>query len=312
MNIVFFGSAKFSVPSLDALVKSGHTVSCVVTQPDRRQGRGLQLTPTPVKAHALLCGLRVYQPERINTQDALKFLLETKADLFVVIAYGQILSSSVLSIPLVFCLNVHASLLPLYRGAAPINWAIIRGEKVTGITTIKMVREMDAGPIILQRQIEIAEEDTVLTLEEKMAQQSAQVLLESLKAIETKQFGLIPQDESKVSFAPKLKKEDGLIDWQKKSTDICSLVKGCLDWPVAFTYYKGKLLKIYAARCQEQKACPDTASPGEIIEVSSDNIALATGKGIILIEKVQLEARRAMSAREFLAGHKITPGETLG
>lgn len=312
MNIVFFGSAEFSVPSLEALLKSGHTVSCVVTQPDRRQGRGLQFAPTPVKTQALLCGLKVYQPERINTQDSLKFLLETKADLFVVIAYGQILSSRVLSVPLVFCLNVHASLLPLYRGAAPINWAIINGEKVTGITTIKMVREMDAGPVILQRQVEIAEEDTVLTLEQKLAQQTAQVLLESIKAIEAKQFGLIPQDESRVSFAPRLKKEDGLIDWHKKSTDICNLVKGCLDWPVAFTYYKGKRLKIYAAKCQEQKAYPDPASPGEIIDVSSEAIRLATGQGVLLIEKVQLEARRVMTAREFLAGHKITPGEKLG
>jgi methionyl-tRNA formyltransferase len=312
MNIVFFGSAKFCVPSLEALVKSGHTVSCVVTQPDRRQGRGLRYAPTPVKTQALLCGLKVYQPERINTPETLKFLLGLSADLFVVIAYGQILSSRVLSIPLVFCLNVHASLLPLYRGAAPMNWAIINGEKNTGITTIKMVRKMDAGPMILQSRIEIAPDDTILSLEQKMAQQAEGILLESIKAIENKQFSLIPQDESKVSFAPKLKKEDGLIDWHKKSAEIYNLVRGCLDWPTAFTYYKGKRLKIYAAKSQDQKSPSESASPGEIIDVSSEAIAVATGQGALLIEKVQLEARRMMSAREFLAGHRITPGEKLG
>jgi methionyl-tRNA formyltransferase len=312
MNIVFFGSSKFSIPSLEALVESKHSVSCVVTQPDRKQGRGLRYAPTPVKTQALLCGLKVYQPERINTEEALRFLSGLSADLFVVIAYGQILSSGILNIPLVFSLNVHASLLPQYRGAAPLNWAIIKGEKNTGITTIKMVREMDAGPIILQSRIEIAPDDTISSLEEKSAHQAACVLLESIKAIESKQFGLIPQDESKVSFAPKLKKEDGLIDWHKKSVEIYNLVRGCLDWPTAFTYFKGKRLKIFAAKIPDQKSWPDSASPGEIIDFSPQAITVATGQGALLIEKMQLEARRMMNVREFLVGHKISKGEKLG
>jgi methionyl-tRNA formyltransferase len=312
MNIVFFGSAKFSIPSLEALAKSQHQVSCVVTQPDRRQGRGLRYAPTPVKPVAEAFGFRIYQPERINTEEGLKFLSSFNADLFVVIAYGQILSSGILDIPGVFALNVHASLLPQYRGAAPINWAIINGEKSTGITTIKMVRKMDAGPIILQTQIEISPDDTILSLEERLAHQAAEVLSESIKAIESKHFDLTPQDEAKVSFAPKLKKEDGLISWNKKSAEIYNLIRGCLDWPTAFTYYKGKRLKIYAAKIKDQISSIEQAAPGEIVNISSEAITVTTGEGMLLIEKMQLEARRMMTAREFLAGHKISRGEKLG
>ena len=312
MNIVFFGSSKLSIPSLEALAESKHRISCVVTQPDRRQGRGLHYASTPVKSVAQVHGFKIYQPERINTDEALEFLSGLNADLFVVIAYGQILSAGILNIPADFCLNVHASLLPQYRGAAPINWAIINGEKNTGITTIKMVEKMDAGPIILQTAIDIACDDTILSLEEKMAHQAAEILLESIKAIESKSFELTPQDESKVSFAPKLKKEDGLIDWHKKSVEIYNLVRGCLDWPTAFTYYKGKRLKIYAAKTKDRISSIDSTSPGEIVNISPEVITVATGEGMLLIEKIQLEARRTMTAKEFLAGHKITPGEKLG
>lgn len=312
MNIVFFGSAKFSVPSLEALAKSKHRVSCVVTQPDRKQGRGLHYGLTPIKSAAQLFRFKVYQPERINTEEAEEQLSAFNADLFVVIAYGQILSSKILSIPADFCLNVHASLLPLYRGAAPINWAIIKGEKTTGITTIKMVREMDAGPIILQAAIDIAYGDSALSLGEKLAFQAARTLLESLAAIESKNFALSPQDESKVSFAPKLKKEDALIDWHKKNAEIYNLVRGCLDWPTAFTYYKGKRLKIYAVKIQEQKTESKIALPGEIIDVSPQAFMVAAGQGSLLIEKIQPEAGRMMTAREFLAGHNIRKGDRLG
>ncbi len=312
MNIVFFGSSKFSVPSLEALVKSGHRVYCVVTQPDRKQGRGLHYSATPVKSIAQAHGFQVYQPERINTKEASELFLSLNADLFVVIAYGQILASEILNIPATFCLNIHASLLPQYRGAAPINRAIINGEKETGITSIKMVREMDAGHIILQARIEISPEDTALTLNEKLAYQAAQVLIDSIKAIESKNFDLTPQDESRVSFAPKLKKDDGLINWQKKSGEIYNLIRGCLDWPVAFTYYKGMRLKIYAAKIKDGVTSSDSALPGEILDVNPQAITVRTGEGVLFIEKMQLEARRMMAVREFLAGHKITPGEKLG
>jgi methionyl-tRNA formyltransferase len=312
MNIVFFGSSNFSILSLEALAESEQRISCVVTQPDRRQGRGLHYASTPVKSIAQARGFKIYQPEHINTPEALEFLSNLNADLFVVIAYGQILSSGILNIPADFCLNVHASLLPQYRGAAPINWAIINGEKETGITSIKMVREMDAGPVILQTRIEITPDDTILTLDEKLARQAAQVLIDSIKAIDCKNFDLAPQDELRVSFAPKLKKDDGLINWQKKSAEIYNLIRGCLSWPVAFTYYKGMRLKIYAAKIQDRISSPDSALPGEIVDVTPQAITVRTGEGVLLIEKMQLEARRMMAVREFLAGHKISPGEKLG
>jgi methionyl-tRNA formyltransferase len=312
MNIVFFGSAKFSIPSLEALAKSQHRVSCVVTQPDRKQGRGLHLAATPVKSTAQVFHLKLYQPERISSDEAFKFLSGFSADLFVVIAYGQILSAGILSLPAIFSLNVHASLLPLYRGAAPINWALIKGEKTTGITTIQMVEKMDAGPVISQAAIDIAFDDTVLSLGEKLAHQAAQVLLDSLEAIESKSFDSTPQDESKVTFAPKLKKEDALIDWYKEPPEIYNLVRGCLDWPTAFTYYKGKRLKIFAVKIKDKKSGLPGVSPGEIIDVSSEAFVVAAGQGSLLIEKIQTEAGRLMTAREFLAGHKIGKGDRLG
>lgn len=312
MNIVFFGSSKFSIPSLEALAKSRHEVSCVVTQPDRKAGRGLRYAATPVKLIAQACGFQVYQPERINTKEAIKLLSSLKADLFVVIAYGQILAAEILRIPSIFCLNMHASLLPQYRGAAPINWALINGEKETGITSIKMVEKMDAGPIILQTKIEIAPEDTALTLNEKLALLAAEVLIDSLKAIEKREFALLPQDESRVTFAPKLKKEDGLINWRKNSAEIYNLIKGCFDWPVAFTYYRGLRLKISAAKIQDRASPSAGALPGEVVEVKPQAISVATGDKVLLIEKIQLEAGRMMTVKEFLAGHKISLGEKLG
>ncbi len=309
MNIVFFASAGISIPSLKYLANSGHQVSCVVTQPDRRQGRGLHYRSTPVKAEAQVCGFLVFQPEQINSRKAFDVLSGLKPELFVVIAYGQILSAKILNIPSILALNLHASLLPQYRGAAPINWSIIKGDNTTGVTAIKMTEKMDTGPVILQSKTDISPDDNSLTLEKRLAQSAARVLADSIIAIENKNLVLMPQDESGVSFAPKLKREDGLIDWQKSSLEIHNLVRGCLGWPNAFTYYKGKLLKVFATK-MEEAPCQGWR-PGEIIDTHG-SIAVATGKGILTIEKIQLEAKRVMTAQEFLSGHKIIPGEKLG
>ena len=247
MNIVFFGSSNFAVPSLKALITKGEKISCVVTQPDRQKGRGLTLESTQIKRVSLEFGLRVYQPQKVNTPEVIEFLKDLSPDLFVVIAYGQILAPEILKIPKILPLNVHGSLLPKYRGAAPINWAIIKGEKTTGITIIKMVREMDAGPIIFQREIDISDDDTAITLEDKLSRKAQEILPDVIKNIEVKSYKLITQDEGKASFAPRLKKEDGLIPWDKSAQDIYNLIRGCFGWPGAFTYYQGKLLKIYKA-----------------------------------------------------------------
>jgi len=312
MNIVFFGSSNFAVPSLKALITKGEKISCVVTQPDRQKGRGLTLESTQIKRVSLEFGLRVYQPQKVNTPEVIEFLKDLSPDLFVVIAYGQILGQEILDIPKIFSINVHGSLLPKYRGAAPINWAIIKGEKTTGITIIKMVREMDAGPIIFQREIDISDDDTAITLEDKLSRKAQEILPDVIKNIEVKSYKLITQDEGKASFAPRLKKEDGLIPWDKSAQDIYNLIRGCFGWPGAFTYYQGKLLKIYKATVIRLSGYPVTPLPAEIIKVSKEGIVVATGKDNLIIEELQMEGKRRMKAEEFISGHKILPKEILG
>ncbi len=309
MNIVFFGSSRFAAPVLKALLASKHKVACVLTQPDKQKGRGLHFAGTVVKTLALESGIRIYQPDNVNDADAVKFLKDLNPDLFVVIAYGQILSSGILNIPKIFSINLHASLLPKYRGAAPINWALIKGEETTGITVIKMAKEMDAGPIILQKDIEISNDDTAITLEDKISNLAAQLLLATLSSIEDNNYNLMPQDEDKVSFAPKLKKEDGRIDWNKPAQDIYNLIRGCINWPGAFTYYNGKLLKIYRAKVSPLEALQAPMSPGEIVKVSKEGITVVTGKDNLIIEELQIEGKRRMRVEEFIAGHKICIGE---
>ncbi len=312
MNIVFFGSAHFGEPSLKALLANGHKISCVVTQPDKQKGRGLALGETVIKSTAKSLGLRIYQPDQINSNETVKFLKNLQADLFVVIAYGQILPQDVLDIPKIFSINIHASLLPKYRGAAPINWAIIKGDKTTGITVIKMTQEMDAGPIILQKAADIHDEDTAVTLENRLSDIAAALLLNAVESLQKKNYNLIPQNEEKVSFAFKLKKEDGLIRWENPAQEIYNLIRGCLYWPGAFTYYKGKILKIFKVKAFPLEDQPTNLLPGEIIDVSRDGISVATGKNNLIIEELQIEGKRKMPAEEFISGHKISSGEKLG
>lgn len=314
MNIVFFGSSGFAVPSLRVLSTSAHKVSCVVTQPDRQKGRGLELGGTVIKTIALECGLKVYQPYNVNVSETIEFLKGLGPDLFVVVAYGQILSQKLLDIPKTFAINIHASLLPKYRGAAPINWAIIKGENTTGITIIKMTKGMDAGPIILQKSIDIAASDTAITLEERLSKLAAQSLLSSLAAIERNNYSLMPQDERDATFRPKLKKDDGRIDWSKSAQEIYDLIRGCLGWPGAFTYYGTRLLKIYRAKVTRLPCLPDrqgSRAPGTIIKVSKAGIVVATGVDDLLIEELQIEGKRRMKAEKFITGQTIFSGEIL-
>jgi methionyl-tRNA formyltransferase len=312
MNIVFFGSSNFAVPSLRTLIKSVHKILYVVTQPDRKKGRGLHLEGTAVKLVALELGLKIYQPQSINADEAIQFLKTQDAGLFIVISYGQILSQSVLDIPKLFAINAHASLLPKYRGAAPINWAIIKGEKKSGITIMRMVKKMDAGPIIMQQEIDIQEPDTAITLEQELSEMAAKLLIPALEKIENKTYNLIPQDESKAGLAPKLKKEDGLIHWQMSASRIHNLIRGCLAWPGAFTYYNGKLLKIYRARVVRLTDCSINRTPGKILKISKEGLIVATAEEDLMIEELQMEGKKIMQVEEFIAGHKICVGEILG
>jgi len=312
MNIVFFGSSRFAAPSLKALLTTQHNISCVVTQPDRQKGRGLHLQGTQIKVLAKESSLEVYQPQSINESQASKFLKGLNPDLFIVISYGQVLSQEVLDIPRIFSINVHASLLPKYRGAAPINWAIINRERNTGITVIKMTKKMDAGPIILQKMTDIHDDDTSITLEDKLSHFAVQLLIDSLESIESGNYKLLPQDEKQVSFAPKLKKADGLIDWNKPAQDIYSLIRGCVSWPGAFTYYNGKILKIYKAKVCLSVSPSVSQSIGQMIKVSPEGLIVVTGEGNLIIEELQIEGKRRMRIAEFISGHKICTGEILG
>lgn len=312
MDFVFFGSSNFAVLPLKELLTCGHKISCVVTQPDRKKGRGLSVGATAIKQLAEEFNLKTYQPENVNIPEAIKFLKGLKPDLFVVIAYGQILSQEILDTPKIFSINVHASLLPKYRGAAPINWAIIKGEKATGVTVMKMTNEMDAGQIILQREIGISDDDTAITLEDKLSYASGHLLLAALSSIQDNNYNLKPQDKDNVSFAPKLKKEDGRIDWNKGAYDIYNLIRGCIDWPGAFTYYRGKLLKIYKARSVKVSGHQSIRASGEVISVSKEGITVVTAKDNILIEELQIEGKRRMKAEEFIVGHKPLMAEILG
>lgn len=313
MNIVFLGSSEFAVPALSRIISSSHKIICVVTQPDRAKGRGLGLSCTEVKKLAKAHKLRIYQPENINNQESVNFLKGLNPDIFVVVAFGQILSRSILEISL--AINLHASLLPKYRGAAPISWALIRGETQSGVSIVKMSQKLDAGPIILQRSLDIKDNDDTGMLGGKLSILGADLLLEALDLIEAGKYNLIIQDESKASFAPKLKKQDGLINWKKSAQEIFNLIRGCAGWPGAFTHYRGKILKIHKARPVPISCLPTSplvGSAGRILQMDKLGIVLATGEGNLLIEELQIEGKKKTTAPVFISGYRISVGEVLG
>lgn len=306
MRIVFFGSDDFAVAHLDELVKSGYQVLACVTQPDKKQGRNLEVGTSLVKDFSAKNKIAVLQPATLKDASFVKVLDNFEADLFVVIAYGQFLPKEVLALPKIFSINVHGSLLPKYRGAAPINWAIINGETTTGVSIIKINEAMDAGDIIAREEVPIALEDTSLTLRAKMKTVSPKLLLKALNAIENKVYSLTKQNENEVTFAPKLTKEHGLIDWNKSAIDIHNFIRGLLPWPVAFTRYNGKTLKILEAGASFKSA--EKFLPGQITGISKESLEVAAGNGVLEIRKVHLEASKPMDIKSFMAGHKLGIG----
>lgn len=308
MDIVFFGSGKFALKGLEALVNAKHKISLVVTQPDKPQGRHLNYLPTEVKLKAEGLRLNIYQPQNPNEQEAFSALKQIPADLFIVISYGHILKCPILELPKIYPLNVHASLLPKYRGAAPINRAIINGEKETGISIIKMSDVMDAGDVLLQKKIAISEEDNAETVEEKLGALSAQSLIEAINLIRDGRGEFIKQEEVDASFAPRLEKHHGLIDWNKSSAEIANQVRGLVPWPTAHTFYKGKLLKIWKVKIKNE----EESGPGEILEAVNGKLIIGTAKGALEILELQLENGKRLRAEAFLCGHRLQAGERLG
>ena len=306
MKIIFFGSSEFAVPVLEAL-KVKEEVSLVVTQPDRKKGRTLKLSHTPVKETALRLGIKTFQPDSVNTKDSIEYLKKSNADIFIVVSFGQILSGEVLALPKLYSLNVHASLLPKYRGAAPINQAIASGEKETGVTIIKMDERMDEGDIALKETVVIDERDDAVTLSARLSKKGAELLLKAIDSIKIKKINLLRQDDSLATYAPKLKKEDGLIDWCLSADEIYNRIRAFLPWPGCFTHWNEKILKIWKAR--SIKTVDSGSKPGTVLEVKKGTIIVNTGKGAIAIEELQLQGKRRMNVEEFIAGHKdMLPG----
>ncbi len=311
MKIVFFGSSEFAVPSLEALIKSPHKVLAVVTQPDRKSGRHLILTPTQIKTLADELNLPIYQPENMQSPELITQLEKLKPNLFIVVAFGQILPETILKIPKLYAINLHASLLPRYRGAAPVNWVIIKGEKKTGVTVIKMNKYMDRGDIILQKEIKILDSDTTLSLDKKLAREGAKLLLETVNLIEQNKASFTPQREEESTYAPKLNKKDGLIDWRKTALEINNHIRGVVPWPGAFTYFKGKLLKIWEVEIL-------AGGPGEIggnivkVDRKVGIIEVMAKKDRLSLKSLQFEGKNRLTSRDFLLGCDIKVGDILG
>lgn len=309
MNILFMGTPDFAAGILSAIIDSGrHTVTAVVTQPDRPKGRSDKLIASPVKEVAAANGIKVLQPERIKNSDEVARLRAIDADIFVVAAFGQILSKEILDIPKYGCINVHASLLPLYRGAAPIQWAIADGQSVTGVTIQQMNEGVDTGDIISQKIVPIEDDETGESLFDKLMVASQSLTVDTLSEIEEGIATHTPQDEDRATYAKILKKEMGCIDFRRKAVEIERLVRAFTPWPGGYTYLNGKILKI--KKCSAYCASSEY-EPGCVVN-AKDTIDVACSEGILRISALQAEGKKEMSAHDFLLGHPIAVGTHLG
>lgn len=313
MRIMFMGTPDFSTPCLEALVKAGHDVVGVVSQPDKPQGRGRKLVPTQVKQAAMRLGLPVFQPETLRDGEFERILSSVDPELIVVVAYGKILPGFVLDYPKYGCINVHASLLPKYRGAGPIQRAIIDGEKVTGVTTMYMSEGLDEGDILLSRETEIAPDETAGELFERLSELGAELLIETIGEIESGRAVRTKQDDALSSYAPMLKKEDGDIDWNKTAAEIVNLVRGTNPWPMAYTRYEGETMKVISARADGGWI---GGEPGKILEIVSNpdkskSLAVGCADGRVLIDALQFKGGKRMAVRDYLNGHEIKTGVIL-
>jgi len=310
MRIVFMGTPEFAVPSMTALLRSDHTVVGVVTQPDRPKGRGQELAASPIKQLAEQHGLPILQPLKMKDPAFLDSLAAWKPDLIVVAAFGRILPKVILDLPSRGCINVHASLLPKYRGAGPIQWAIIRGEHETGITTMLMDEGMDTGAILLQEQLPIAPDDTAGTLSAKLAEVGGRLLIETIAQFETGALVPKPQDHARATMAPLLKKEDGLLDWTLPALELANRVRGLSPWPGAYTYLGEDRWVIWNASVHNRSAAG--GPPGTVLHATKEGLLVATGSGVLRIKEFQPANSRRMSVAQFLAGHTLAPGPRLG
>lgn len=310
MRLIFCGTPRFAVPTLERLVKEGHSIELVVTNPDEPSGRGQELKPPPVKEAAHRLQLLVFQPAKFKDRRTQTFLTSFKPEAMVVVAFGHIFPKWALEIPQFGCFNLHASILPRLRGAAPIPWSIIRRESETGVTTMKMDDGMDTGSVLLQRREPIMESDTAASLSERLSEIGADLMAQTLRGIESGEITPRDQEESLATHAPMIRKEDGRIDWQMKAAEIERRVRGFNPWPGAFTGFRGKTLHIWKALPGAK--VPAGAAPGTI-ELGRTEISVVCGEGTSLrLEEIQIQGKKRMPAADFARGARIEPGEKLG
>jgi methionyl-tRNA formyltransferase len=313
MKVIFMGTPQFSVETLESLIDAGHEIVLVVTQPDRPKGRGKEVQVTPVKEVAIRYGLPVFQPPKLRDVAAIAELKKYQGDVMVVVAFGQILPKQVLEMTRYGCINVHASLLPAYRGAAPIQWAIINGEEVTGITTMLMDEGLDTGDMILKEEVAITPQETGASLHDKLAKVGATLCVRTIKAIEEGNATLEKQGKTTTEYASMFKKEMGRINWEKPAVEIERLVRGLDSWPGAYSLLNDRELKIWRTKVASQSTLgyDKRVTPGEIIKVDKKTVIVQTGKGCLEILEIQLPGKKRMTMEEFLRGNRLEVGTVL-
>ena len=308
MKVVFMGTPDFSVSVLKEILKSKHEVTAVVTQPDKQKGRGKEVQYTPVKKFALEVGIPVFQPQRIKADEAIEELSKFEADLFVVVAYGQLLSKAILEMPKYGCINVHASLLPKYRGAAPIQWAILNGEEKSGVTIMQLDEGMDTGDMLLKEEVPVGSQETGETLHDKLAIAGASLCVDALNQIEAGTIKRTPQNSEESTYAKMLTKEMGRLHFNQSAIELERKVRGLNSWPSAYMMFNEKILKIWKAEVSDQ---PANGQPGTIAEVTKNSFSVNTADYQLVILEVQPEGKKRMDTASFLLGHKIEVGSSL-
>ena len=309
MRVIFMGTPDFAVGALEEIIKAGHEVVLVVTQPDKPKGRGKAMQYTPVKECALAHGIEVFQPVKVKEPENIEVLRKHQPDIIIVAAFGQIVPKSILDMPKYGCINIHASLLPKYRGAAPIQWAVINGEDVTGVTIMRMNEGIDTGDMIAKKTVRLAEDETGGSLFDKLAQVGAQLCVETMDIIEAGKAEYIPQNNEEATHTSMIRKELGLIDWNKSAVEIERLIRGLNPWPSAHTNLSGKTFKIWKAKVVSEE---NTYEPGCICRIDKAGMYVQTGKGILLLTEVQMEGKKRMDADAFLRGYQIEEGTFFG
>lgn len=305
MKVIFMGTPDFAVATLEEIVKAGHEVLLVVSQPDKAVGRSKALKYTPVKECAINLGLEVYQPEKIRAEESIEYLSKYQPDIIIVEAFGQIVPKAILDMPKYGCVNVHASLLPKYRGASPIQWAVINGDAITGVTTQRMAEGIDTGDMIMKEEVVIDEEETGGSLFDKLSVVGAKLCVKTMEAIENGTAEYRKQDEEQATHTGKIHKEFGSIDWSKSAKEIECLIRGLNPWPSAYTRLGDKNFKIWKAKVVSDEML---ASPGCIVKVTKDSIEVQTGKGILSLLEIQLEGKKRMTTDAFLRGYTVEEG----